>query len=103
MEKLKKITRRDFLKTSAFVTVSAFATPTLLEAQSPDQAAKSANSQRLIQGWEYYRGSLGGPWEVFRGGKAGDQVRWQKVELPHCFNARDAVDPDRTYFRGQGW
>jgi beta-galactosidase len=103
MEKLEKFTRRDFLKTSAFVTVSAFATPTLLEAQSPDQAAKSANSQRLIQGWEYYRGSLGGPWEVFRGGKAGDQVRWQKVELPHCFNARDAVDPDQTYFRGQGW
>jgi beta-galactosidase len=23
--------------------------------------------------------------------------------LPHCFNAQDACDPDKPYFRGQGW
>jgi beta-galactosidase len=28
---------------------------------------------------------------------------WQAVQLPHCFNARDAVDPDLPYYRGQGW
>ena len=25
------------------------------------------------------------------------------MTLPHCFNAQDACDPDKTYFRGQGW
>jgi beta-galactosidase len=25
------------------------------------------------------------------------------VALPHCFNANDACDPDKPYFRGQGW
>ena len=23
--------------------------------------------------------------------------------MPHCFNARDAVDPDEIYYRGEGW
>jgi beta-galactosidase len=27
----------------------------------------------------------------------------EKVELPHCFNARDAVDPDQGYYQGPGW
>jgi beta-galactosidase len=25
------------------------------------------------------------------------------VSLPHCFNARDAVDPDTRYYQGPGW
>jgi len=25
------------------------------------------------------------------------------VTLPHCFNARDAVDPDVRYYQGPGW
>jgi beta-galactosidase len=28
---------------------------------------------------------------------------WEKVTLPHCFNARDAVDPDVNYYEGPGW
>ena len=28
---------------------------------------------------------------------------WQKVTLPHCFNAEDAVDPDVNYYQGPGW
>jgi beta-galactosidase len=30
-------------------------------------------------------------------------VPWTPVELPHCFNARDAVDPDVRYYQGPGW
>ena len=25
------------------------------------------------------------------------------MTLPHCFNARDSVDPDRPYYQGPGW
>ena len=28
---------------------------------------------------------------------------WTKVEVPHCFNAFDAVDPDVPYYQGPGW
>jgi beta-galactosidase len=65
--------------------------------------AAGTQSQRLTTGWEYYRGNLGGAWEVWRGKAASDNVTWNAVELPHCFNARDAVDPDEHYYQGPGW
>ncbi len=60
-------------------------------------------SQRLSGGWEYYRGSLGSTWEIWRGDAATDNVTWTAVSLPHCFNARDAVDPEVRYYQGPGW
>ncbi len=59
--------------------------------------------QPLDQGWEFYRGSLGSTWEIWRGEQATDNVAWSPVTLPHCFNARDAVDPDERYYQGPGW
>ena len=59
--------------------------------------------QRLSTGWEFYQGSLGSTWEVWRGDAASDNVAWSAVTLPHCFNARDAVDPDARYYQGPGW
>ena len=59
--------------------------------------------QPLDKGWEYYQGSLGSTWEIWRGDKATDNVTWTSVALPHCFNARDAVDPDVRYYQGPGW
>jgi len=61
------------------------------------------STQRLSDGWEHYQGSLGSPWEVWRGDAASDNVAWSKVTLPHCFNGRDAVDPDVRYYQGPGW
>ncbi len=55
------------------------------------------------EGWEFYQGSLGSLWEIWRGDKASDNVTWTPVTLPHCFNARDAVDPDVRYYQGPGW
>ena len=60
-------------------------------------------SQILDNGWEYYQGSLGSVWEVWRGDKATDNVTWKAVTLPHCFNGRDSVDPDVRYYQGLGW
>ncbi len=69
----------------------------------PWPGAAAEHDQRLADGWEHYRGTLGSVWEVWRGEKASDNVAWTKVALPHCFNARDAVDPDERYYQGPGW
>jgi len=61
------------------------------------------NTQTLDEGWEFYRGSLGSLWEIWRGDAASDNVKWASVTLPHCFNARDCVDPDMPYYEGPGW
>src|SRR4030095_873793 len=68
------------------------------------QSVQEANlrNQRLLTGWEYRQGSLGGAWEAWR--KANDDANiWRTVEMPHCFNAYDAVDPDVPYYQGPGW
>ena len=59
--------------------------------------------QKLRDGWEHHRGTLGSVWEVWRGEQASDNVPWTAVRLPHCFNARDCVDPDERYDQGPGW
>ena len=66
-------------------------------------AAADATAPRLAENWEHYRGGLGGIWEVWRGKAAAANVTWTKVAMPHCFNAWDAVDPDRPYYQGPGW
>ncbi|MDJ0364428.1 glycoside hydrolase family 2 TIM barrel-domain containing protein [Hymenobacter sp. H14-R3] len=68
--------------------------------------AHAQQSQRLTAGWEYLRQDLGGLWEAVRPVVAGNPESvplWQAVALPHCFNARDAVDPALNYYQGPGW
>jgi len=61
---------------------------------------------RLNTGWEFVRQDLGGVWEAVRPVGTGNPESvplWETVTLPHCFNARDAVDPDVNYYQGPGW
>ncbi|MGX5818788.1 glycoside hydrolase family 2 TIM barrel-domain containing protein [Chitinophaga lutea] len=65
-----------------------------------------AQQQRLSDGWEYLRSDLGGIWEAVRPvGKGNPEASpiWEKVSLPHCVNASDAVDPDVNYYQGPAW
>jgi beta-galactosidase len=63
-----------------------------------------AASRRLSKGWEWRRGDLGGVWEVWRPENQGEApMGWDGVELPHCWNGLDAVDPDQSYYQGPGW
>jgi beta-galactosidase len=112
----KNLTRRRFLKT----TSTAFVGGAVLGALPIDGRASAAKvetdtstrtlqinsnerqKQRLLTGWDYHRGSLGGVWEVWRK-SANDVNLWPPVTLPHCFNAYDAVDPDAPYYQGPGW
>jgi beta-galactosidase len=95
-----RMTRRTLLKTAS----SALIAGRLASIARAATNASPSTSQRLLKGWECYRGNVGGPWEVFRGKAASDNVEWDKIEsMPHCFNAYDAVDPDRGYYQGPGW
>jgi beta-galactosidase len=67
---------------------------------------QAQQTQRLTQNWEYLKGDLGGIYEAIRPVKAGNPESvplWENVNLPHCFNATDAVDPDVNYYQGPGW
>ena len=51
---------------------------------------------RLTTQWEFLKSDLGGIWEAVRPVKPGNPESvpiWDSVTLPHCVNARDAVDP----------
>src|SRR5688572_28270176 len=110
----KRFSRRAFLRsTSSAVVGSALLINLDLNASSAEiksgqikaqaqPGIKVVHGQRLLTGWDYRRGSLGGVWGVWR--KANDDATtWASVELPHCFNALDAVDPDAPYYQGPGW
>jgi beta-galactosidase len=108
-----ELTRRSFLKASSTAMMAGAMLSALPEAiplpgnettitRSAVTGEDLAQSRRLLSDWEYRRGGLGGPWEAWREASENNVV-WQKVELPHCFNARDAVDPDGVYYQGPGW
>ena len=58
---------------------------------------------RLTEGWTFLKSDLGNVWEAVRPPQKEDVPLWEKVTLPHCFNAEDAVDPDVNYYQGPGW
>jgi beta-galactosidase len=94
---MKRISRRTFLQTTSTAVVGA----TILNSVTVASADSPVVAQILSE-WEYRRGSLGGPWEAWR--KANDDANvWTKVQVPHCFNAYDSVDPDTPYYQGPGW
>ncbi len=98
-ENINAVSRRHFIKSTAIAAAAA-----LLPDYSAQANSKVANntSERLAAGWEYFRGSLGGVWDVWRTDMTESTV-WRKVEIPHSFNARDAVDPDVPYYEGPCW
>lgn len=94
------ITRREFIEASTLTAALLVHPPSVHSATSESNA--TLDSRRLSTGWEFHRGSLGGVWEVWRPKEVADH-HWQATQLPHCFNARDAVDPDQPYYQGPGW
>jgi len=63
------------------------------------------NTETLKE-WEFLKGDLGGIWEGIRHAPKGSQQwvpMWEKVSVPHCYNAFDAVNPDVNYYQGPAW
>ncbi|RZK37462.1 MAG: glycoside hydrolase family 2 protein, partial [Pedobacter sp.] len=80
--------------------------PVFLLLMMVSQLMFAQTSKRLNDNWEFVKQDLGGVWEAVRPVKLGQPEElpfWQKVTLPHCFNAVDAVDPDVNYYQGPGW
>src|SRR5277367_4968189 len=97
--------RRNFLKTSATVAAASLLPSASLRAsiaalgRDADQAGVTY-ARRLTEAWEYLQGPMGGPWQVWH---SQEVAVWQRVTIPHCFNAYDGCDPDVPYYRGNGW
>jgi beta-galactosidase len=69
-------------------------------------SSSAQQKTRLNEGWQFIRQDIGGIWEAVRPVKAGnpeDVPLWTNVILPHCYNAKDAVDPDVNYYQGPAW
>ncbi len=63
-------------------------------------------TQRLDKEWSFLRSDLGGIWEAVRPVGVGSPQSvplWESVNLPHCYNAEDAVDPHVNYYQGPAW
>jgi beta-galactosidase len=100
---LKDSTRRDFLKSVTLTSVGLLARRSLAgESSSALPAVEKDSSTRLLDGWEHHRGALGSVWDVWRE-DSGNDITWQLVAMPHCFDARDAVDPDGMFYEGPAW
>lgn len=87
---------------NAFLTIMIL----LLSCYSIKGQINYDNSTRLLNGWEFLKSDLSGPWEAVRDfTKQGEEIVpiWSKVTLPHCYNAFDAVDPDLNYYQGPSW
>jgi beta-galactosidase len=108
--------RRQFLQ-AATISTAGFMLSSSLRATACT-ASKSVSGLgrpekrifRLDSEWEFHSGSISsGPTRsgLLEGAKEAwlpsRQSEWEAVTLPHCFNALDACDPGKSYFRGQGW
>jgi beta-galactosidase len=100
MTQSSSISRRRFIQSLAAAAAGAQVLRASIVRPVLASAEACTDSQRLDSGWEYYRGALDGPWEVWR---QNEVALWEKVSLPHCFNHHDACDPDTPYYRGHGW
>ena len=98
---MKRVSRRNFLKSTSSAVVGGAVLSRLSIADAQATEDQPVTTRRLTE-WEYRRGSLGGAWEAWR--KANDDAnKWTAVQVPHSFNAMDAVDPDTPYYQGPGW
>jgi beta-galactosidase len=98
-----KLTRRQLLGGGAKLAGAAavfHVSPALARTISTPAGADEPVAPTLSDGWELFKGPLGGPWEVWH---SQELAVFSPVEMPHCFNAMDGCDPDVPYYRGQGW
>ncbi len=64
------------------------------------QGMAEEQTSKLDGEWEFHSGPISGVEEAWLPSR---QSEWEAITLPHCFNALDACDPDKPYFRGHGW
>ena len=93
------LSRRRFLHDGSVSAAAALLLPGRLQTSVSSEASAPVPVHRLDE-WEFpIRGTLpvSDVWAAQHGSS------WKPVRLPHCFNDEDACDPDKLYFRGEGW
>lgn len=101
-----ELNRRQFLANSLKLTAGVAAASSTLQPSlaraigTIESSSEPVLPQRLADAWEFFKGPLGSPWEVWHNEEL---AAFDAVTIPHCFNAYDACDPETTYYRGQGW
>jgi len=75
----------------------------VLQLYSTQAIVPASEKLRLEKNWYFLRSDLGSIWETVRPKQKEDVPLWEKVTLPHCYNAYDAVDPTVNYYQGIGW
>lgn len=93
--------RRRFVQSAGLSAAGLLFSNSLRAAEASAPDAATALVTRLDTAWEFHRGPLAGPQQAWDAAK--DPAAWERIAVPHCFNAGDACDPDRGYYRGQGW
>ena len=82
-----------FLRTKILIVfcLTVYATP-----------ESSAQGSRIVMGindnWEFHKGGTEYAQQI-----SFDDSKWQRINLPHTWNATDPFDDDETYYRGIGW
>ncbi len=100
---LSDLSRRQFMLAATCSAFGAFFSVPLHAASKGSDAAEVetvTGFRRLDSGWQFRQGAIGGIGEVW---SSQTSDSWQTTNLPHCFNSYDACDPDRPYYRGEGW
>jgi beta-galactosidase len=93
-------TRREFLKAGSSVAAVAMLPGTMQAAIATMLKNAPENVTRLSDGWEFLKGTMGGPWEIWH---SKETAVWSPVAMPHSFNWYDGCDPDVPYYMGNGW
>ncbi len=62
-----------------------------------------SQTEKLLKHWWFYKTDIGSPWEAFRPEKLSKLPKFKQVEVPHTYNAYDAVDPEGPYYQGPAW
>ena len=91
--------RRQFVQSASFSAAGLLFSSSLRAADVTALDLPTRQVTRLDNGWEFYRGGIADAMSAWEPASR----EWERVILPHCFNAMDACDPDCGYYRGQGW
>ncbi len=102
----KMRTRREFLKTSAVALGTLGVAATVPDnAHSAHGAAplRIVDSLQFSRDWHFRLGAFEEPGGGEARGTFEERPGWERVALPHSFNAQNTFVPVRGYYRGSGW
>ncbi len=96
--------RRGFVQTAGISAAGALLAGSIRPAALAQSSTagrldnRAENFTRIDEGWEFHLGPIADPANAWA-----SNAGWSAIALPHCFNAMDACDPDRPYYRGQAF